>query len=71
VEAEQIAVRLDLLLDQIGIAHALASAHQAMGAVDASRSAEANAAALSRLIVQRIVDPALREAAIRGLQHWQ
>jgi DNA-binding SARP family transcriptional activator len=71
VEAEQIAARFGLLLDQISIAHALTAAHRALGADDALTAAEARAAALSIQIASRIADPALREAATRGLQRWR
>jgi hypothetical protein len=71
VDAEQIALRLGLLLDQIAIAHALAAVHQAVGANEALIAAEARAAALSIRIRERIDDSALHEAAVRGLQRWQ
>jgi DNA-binding SARP family transcriptional activator len=70
IDAEQIAVRLGLVLDQIGIAHALASAHQLLESDDARSAAEARAAALSIRICERIADPVLRDAATRGLQGW-
>lgn len=71
IDAEQIAVRLGLVLDQISIARALASVHQAVGADDARIAAEARAAALSMRIGERITDPTLHEDAARGLQRWQ
>jgi hypothetical protein len=70
-EAEQLAARLRLPIEQIGIAHALAAAHRMAGTDDNAAAAQARAAALSSQIVGRIADPTLRRVVAQALHSWQ
>jgi DNA-binding SARP family transcriptional activator len=70
-EAEQLAARLRLPVEQIGIAHALAAAHRMAGTDDKAAAAQARATALSSQIVERIADPTLRRVVTQALHSWQ
>jgi DNA-binding SARP family transcriptional activator len=70
-EAEQLAARLRLPIEQIGIAHALAAAHQMAGTDDRASAAQARAAAISGLISEKIADLTLRHAVAQALHSWR
>jgi DNA-binding SARP family transcriptional activator len=70
-EAAQLAARLGLPIEQIGIAQALAAAHRMAGTDNQAAAAQARAAALSSQIVERIADPTLRRGVAQAMHSWQ